>query len=100
MQKKTEEFIALHGLRCNETARYTDLVSEVGELGKEILKGTDYGKRPYVRTPGAAAEAGDCLFSLLALCTELGIDAEDALDSAIEKYRLRFSRKGSADSGK
>ena len=99
MQKKTDEFIASHGLRCGAMVRYTDLVSEIGELGKEILKGTDYGKHPYTNTPAAAEEAGDCLFSLLALCTELGLDAEATLDCALEKYRRRFAQKGSIDSG-
>ena len=47
----------------------------VGELGKEILKGSDYGKTACRNTENAEEELGDCLFSLLALACEMNIDA-------------------------
>ena len=60
--------------------------------------GDDYGKRPYTPTPETAEELGDCLFSLLALCCELDVDAEGALSGALEKYGARLRRKGDAGS--
>ena len=94
MQKNVEKFLKEYSLGTSVEARFIDLVSEVGELGKEILKGNDYGKTPHKNSLKLKDEMGDCLFSLLALCCESGIDAEEALQGALEKYKKRFSDKG------
>ena len=94
MQKSVEKFIKEYNLATTVEARFIDLVSEVGELGKEILKGNDYGKTPHKNSAKLSDEIGDCLFSLLALCCESGVDAEDALKGVLEKYRKRFASKG------
>ena len=98
MQNDVKAFLDKYNLRTSETVRYVDLVSEVGELGKEILTGMDYGKVDYVQTPDAQGELGDCLFSLLALCCEMDVDAEAALGQALAKYAARFVAKGSIGS--
>ena len=87
-------FMENYNLHCSVAARYIDLVSEVGELGKEILSSTEYGKSAYCRTQKAEEEIGDCLFSILALCNEMGIHPETALNQVLEKYRKRFEEKG------
>lgn len=43
---------------------------------------------------------GDCLFSILCLCSCLGLDAQDALELALQKYEERFVEKGHVGSGK
>jgi len=93
MQKRVEEFLEKYSLRTDAENRFIDLVSETGELGKEILKGNSYGKKPYENSPSVQDEIGDCLFSLIALCTEVNVDAEIALDGALSKYEKRFSQK-------
>lgn len=98
MQNKVRNLIDEYSLSCSENIRYIDLVSEIGELGKEILKETDYGKKDYVSNESSKEEMGDCIFSLLALCCEMKIDANEALDYALKKYRERFSAKGSIGS--
>ncbi|MBQ8088760.1 MAG: nucleotide pyrophosphohydrolase [Clostridia bacterium] len=95
MMNKVEEMIDSFHLSCGAEARYIDLVSEIGELGKELLKGSKYHSQPFVLPTSANEEMGDCLFSLLALCAELQIDPEEALDAAIAKYRRRFQSNGS-----
>jgi len=100
MQKQVDSFIRAHNMGCGETARYLDLVSEIGELGKELLKGSDYGHRAYTPREEATGELGDCLFSLLALCSAMGVDAQTALNQALDKYRARLDATGSAGSGK
>jgi len=92
MQKTVEDFINKHKLQSDEATRYIDLVSEVGELGKEILLSTNYGKKDFTNNPAITDEIGDCIFSLLALCNELGIDAHKALSASILKYEARFSK--------
>ena len=49
MQDTVERHMRRYGLSGNAEIRYIDLVSEVGELGKEILKTVDYGKERYFR---------------------------------------------------
>lgn len=87
-------FLDEYKLRCGINERYIDLSSEVGELGKELLKATDYGKADFRMTADTEQELGDCLFSLIALSRELGIDPAAALDSALAKYKRRFDAKG------
>ena len=100
MQNLVAEFISKYQLQTDEQTRYIDLVSEIGELGKEILKNTEYGKVKFTKSSRMTDEIGDCLFSLLALCCELNIDAKDALCDALAKYELRFDTKGDISSGK
>lgn len=103
MQRIVEEYMKRYGLTSHEEIRYIDLVSEVGELGKEILKSSDYGSKSLTAGPqevghNAKMEMGDCLFSLLALCCGMGIDAREALEAALAKYERRYltgSRIGS-----
>ena len=47
-------FLDEYKLRCGITERYIDLSSEVGELGKELLKATDYGKVDFRMTADRA----------------------------------------------
>lgn len=44
--------------------RLLDAMSELGEVSKEILKGTDYGKKPLEYREEIKGEIGDVLFSL------------------------------------
>jgi uncharacterized protein YabN with tetrapyrrole methylase and pyrophosphatase domain len=100
MQKVVEDFIKEYNLNCTEKIRYMDLVSEVGELGKEIIKSCNYGKQEFECTLEIKDEMGDCLFSLIALCYEMNINVNSALNSSIEKYKNRFSINGEIGSGK
>ena len=45
-------------------------------------------------------EMGDCLFSILALCIELEIDAEKALKYALKKYQKRLGLNVTISSGR
>ncbi|MCL2829062.1 MAG: MazG-like family protein [Oscillospiraceae bacterium] len=99
MQQSVKSFIKTYQLQTDAQTRYIDLVSEVGELGKEIVKSTEYGKKPYAPTSSATDELGDCLFSLFALCYEMDVDAQAALEQALAKYEQRFAQKGYVGSG-
>lgn len=98
MQNKVNKTVEEYHLSCGASVRYMDLVSEIGELGKEILKETEYGQKDYSLNETSMEEMGDCIFSLLALCSEMGIDADAALDYALEKYKKRFWEKGTVSS--
>ncbi len=70
--------------------RMLDLISETGELSKEILLATDYGKVAPSFRPSFQDEMGDVFFSLIALANQTGIDLEEALNQALEKYSERL----------
>lgn len=99
MQEKVNELIKKYNLESSIEIRYIDLVSEVGELGKEILKGNDYGNKEFVATDNLESEIGDTLFSLICVANGLNIDLNLALENVLEKYEDRFSTKGNIGSG-
>ena len=98
MQHKVRDFITESGLFLEPQARFLDMTSELGELGKELLRVSDYGKRAVMSSPAVADELGDCLFALLCLCESLSVDGEAALDAALDKYRRRLAASGAMSS--
>ena len=99
MQNIVEEMIKKYDLDSPVELRYIDLTSEIGELGKEILKSSNYGKTNFEKTEELKLEIGDVLFSLICTANCLDIDLSEALDNVLEKYNKRFSEKGNIGSG-
>ncbi len=97
-QQRVAAFMRHHHLRHDPTTHALDLVSEVGEVAKEVLLSTDYGRRSPQPRPELADELGDALYSLLALAEVCGVDANDALGVALEKYERRLVERGGAGS--
>ena len=97
-QSRVAAFVEDNDLEAPAAYRLLDTVSELGEVAKEVCTSTAYGD-----DPGAVAvpedELGDALFALLALCEELDVDAEAALETALEKYAHRLEETGGAGSG-
>jgi NTP pyrophosphatase (non-canonical NTP hydrolase) len=100
LQGSVAAFVDEYGLEAPVHARALDLASEVGELAKEILDGTNYGRAPFEAPGGWTAELGDALFSLICLANSTGVDLEVALAGALEKYRERLALGGDAGSGR
>jgi NTP pyrophosphatase (non-canonical NTP hydrolase) len=97
LQQKIKDFTSTHNLDCPIEHRALDLVSEIGEVAKEIIKMSNYGtKKPAFREE-LKGELGDVLFSLTVLANQLDVDLEDALNLVLEKYQKRLA-KGSAGS--
>jgi NTP pyrophosphatase (non-canonical NTP hydrolase) len=72
-----------------------DLMSEVGEVAKEILLATDYGTHdPEFLSEDIHAELGDVLYTLCTLATAANVDLEQALTAVLEKYEKRWLEKG------
>lgn len=97
-QQRVAAFLDDNDLAAPPAYRLLDLTSELGEVAKELNESTGYGETP-VAAAVAEDELGDCLFALLALCSELGVDADDALDTALEKYSGRIADTDSPASG-
>lgn len=98
-QNKVSEFTKKYNLSGSIETRFIDLTSELGELGKEILKGSDYGQTEFSETDNMVFEFGDVMFSLICLANEVGIDLGVALDRVLQKYENRFNKNGHIGSG-
>lgn len=97
-QRQVAEFVADQQLQSSPEARLIDLTSELGELGKEWLKSSSYGARPFSVTAGWGEEMGDVLFALICLANSTEVDLDTALESALAKYRFRMIRYGDVNS--
>jgi NTP pyrophosphatase (non-canonical NTP hydrolase) len=97
-QRQVAAFARRHNLLHDPTFHVLDLMSEVGEVAKEVLLAMDYGRRVPQFRPQLADELGDVLYSLLALAETCGVDAGGALDAALEKYERRLAERGEAGS--
>lgn len=97
IQEKVKKFCKENNLETSVEHRTLDLISEIGEIAKEILKMTDYGRKPLEFREGIKNELGDALFSLIAIANKFDIDLEEALNTVLGKYEKRL-QKGSAGS--
>ena len=98
LQSDITTFIHERLLTCDPATRALDLASEFGEVAKEILKSSDYGKKAVTKSADLQEELGDLAFSLYALAAELDVDLEAATHAALKKYQARLSVSGSAGS--
>ncbi|WP_114576103.1 MazG nucleotide pyrophosphohydrolase domain-containing protein [Saliphagus sp. LR7] len=96
-QREVAAFVAQNGLESPPEYRLLDLASEVGELAKEVNESTDYGSGGDLEI--ASDEIGDAVFALLALAESVDIDAEEALEEAMEKYERRLEEGETPGSG-
>lgn len=93
LQRKVSDFIDENQLEAAPGFRLLDLVSEIGEIAKDATKSSDYGLSPE-ELEVKKDEIGDAMFSLVAVADKLGIDAEEALEESLEKYRSRIEERG------
>lgn len=99
IQEEVNTFIKKYDLEHSTEIRFIDLISELGELGKEVLKGNNYGKKEFCTTENLESEIGDAFFSLICVANGLNIDLKKALDKALNKYESRFYNNGNIGSG-
>lgn len=99
-QRRVADFVDAAGLRAGVESRTLDLVSEVGEVAKEVLKATRYGDAPFDTPSTWDGELADVFFSLACLANATNVDLDRALDGAIVKYRARLMARGDAGSGR
>ncbi len=92
-QQQILHFCRINNLECPPIFRLLDVTSELGEVAKEFLKITAYGKINGIqKTEALEFELADALFSLLALANSLDIDLETSLAKVIKKYEDRITK--------
>lgn len=99
-QEVVARFVEENGMEIPLESRLLDLVSEVGEAAKAILKETHYGRTEFQPTAEWADELGDTLFALICLANATGVDLGKALDQVLEKYRDRLDATGDPGSSR
>ena len=62
-QQQAADFAREHGLSLSAQGRFIDLVSEIGELGKEILKATGYETEPFTNHKESGLNGSQVMFS-------------------------------------
>lgn len=100
LQNETKQLMQKYNLNAKIENRYISLSSEIGELGKEIVKGNKYGSKEFEKTKNFASEIGDVFFDFILLCNVADINLEDAFNQVLEKYETRFLDHGTIGSKK
>ena len=103
MQKQVSDFVDQHDLATGIEYRLLDLVSELGEVAKELLKATEYGHTNLQsdNLPDSwAEEMGDLLFSLICVANATGVNLECSLARVLSKYEKRLEFGKDAGSGR
>lgn len=100
LQRLVKDFTQDKGIESKVEVRIIDLVSELGELSKEILKSTNYGRSDFTSSQQFKEELGDVFFSLISIANESNTNLEESLKIVLEKYNDRFAQRGGIDSGR
>jgi NTP pyrophosphatase (non-canonical NTP hydrolase) len=98
LQKHVLDFVKKYNLECSIQIRLLDLVSEMGELSKEVLKSTNYGQEVFEPTENFKEELGDTLFSIICIANMANCNLNDYLMNVLAKYEQRIKEKGDAGS--
>src|SRR2546427_12470874 len=94
LQKRVSQFVEKNGVEADVAHRLLDTLSELGEVAKEVLKGSRYGSKRFVRTESFEAEMGDVFFSFICIAKSNGVDLEAAGVTAVEKKEIRGGAAG------
>jgi NTP pyrophosphatase (non-canonical NTP hydrolase) len=97
-QKYVSSFVKQNNLEIPVSDRMLDLTSEIGELAKEILKASDYGRQDFQPNKTWNDELGDVFFSLICLANSTNVNLVKELSNALEKYQARLKNTGDAGS--
>jgi NTP pyrophosphatase (non-canonical NTP hydrolase) len=98
-QLRVADFAAKHNLETGVESRLLDLMSELGEVAKEALKGSQYGAAEFVPTADWEEELADAFFSLICIANTTKVDLDSALKQVLGKYESRLTERGDAGSG-
>lgn len=90
LQETIKKFVHDRQIGTSVENRMLDLVSEAGELGKEVLKSSNYGKRSFHTTKAFKDELGDVFFSLVCLANQTDLNLDQLMKDALVKYDQRF----------
>jgi NTP pyrophosphatase (non-canonical NTP hydrolase) len=97
-QDKVAKFMKDNNMDNPVEYRFLDLISEIGEVAKEMIKMTDYGIKKSKFRKEIVSELGDTFYSLIALANYYDVDLEEALNQVLTKYSKRIKKGGHSGS--
>jgi NTP pyrophosphatase (non-canonical NTP hydrolase) len=93
-QEQATNFAQKHNLSHAPGVYALDLMSELGEVAKELLLATAYGQQePDYDHEAIAGELGDVLYSLCLLATAVDVNLDSAFTDTLQKYEQRHQNK-------
>lgn len=96
MQKKVKDFAQSNKLSSSIESKIFMLTHEVGEIAKEGLKLSHYGKvaiDPTKPTGKMALEIGEIIYCIADMANEMNIDLEEALELALDTIANKAQNK-------
>lgn len=90
LQAVIKTFVDDRKIGTSTENRMLDLLSESGELAKELLKSSDYGKQPFKANEAFESEFSHVLFSLVCLANQTDLRLEDVLEKSLVEFDKRF----------
>lgn len=100
LQEQVLTFEELHHLKATPEIRVLDLLSELGEVAKELVKGSNYGREKLALNRDEwMMELGDVFYSIITIANNTNVDLEEALNKTIRKMQTRIAAKGHPGSG-
>lgn len=96
-----KDFITQYHLETRPAFSLLDIMSELGEVAKELLKGTNYGRgEDTTNRERMREEIGDLMFAVAYLCTLYDVDPEEAMWESVRKFEKRLKGKEREGRGK
>lgn len=93
-QTRAHHFAQKRNLYHSPGVYALDLMSELGEVAKEILIASAYETQETQFRSQFADELGDVLYSLCLLASSANIDLEEAFTNTLHKYEQRWEATG------
>ncbi len=96
MQQKVKEFAQTHKMVSSIESKIFMLTHEVGEIAKEGLVLSNYGKssiNPTQPSGKMAIELGEILYCVADMANAMNIDLEEALGLAFDKIAAKVQKK-------
>ena len=93
-QQQAAELAEKYDLKHSPEVHALDLLSELGEVAKELLLATNYGTKSAEFSADLSGELGDLLYSVCMLAVSAEIDLDNAFAETLQKYHKRFAQKG------
>jgi len=93
-QEQVAEFVLRNELEISANNRLMDLISEVGELAKELLENTEYGNRDFYPTRAWKNELGDVFFALICLANSTEVNLIAAAKQCLIKVPISPRKSG------
>ncbi len=94
LQYKVKTFCTQHNLESPPEHRVLDALAELGEVAKEILKMSDYGRQPLCYRDELKLELGDVVYSIMTIANYFDVDIDEAVNLVLAKYEQRLGRGG------